>query len=132
MNIERFQYPDDEFPLLNLTAWLDFKTQASISFELGVVGHPDSGGAYLPIGSYRFGRLYVFHLPEEFIKYRIHVFLPSERTNRAEFKPMISAIFAALEIAHDETYVALFSLTEKTYRLDQHRDREGFTDGIYD
>jgi hypothetical protein len=117
---QRFLYePGDEIRLLDLAARCAFKSEGSISFDLGF---NDEG--FCVIG------FVDLHYPcEGHIKVHLRVGVPPQHYREASDRlAFVRQLFGALAIPADETYEATFVDATESNAVVQPVDRAGMTD----
>jgi len=104
MDTSRFTKPDDGFPLLDLTAKFAFKTNSSVSFEVGLMAdiHPDSEPDVVICGFKVIGWIDVHHPCDSCIKAQVRICIPVDYHKFEHMAAMVKAICEALSIPPDE------------------------------
>jgi hypothetical protein len=104
MDTSRFRTADDEFPLLDLTARFAFKTDSSISFEIGRMGswHPDDQPDFVISGFEVIGWIDVHHPCDSCIKAQLRICIPADYHQFERVATMVKAICEALSIPPEE------------------------------
>lgn len=105
--------------LLRLSAWFDFKTDTSIGFQVGYGDGNTHDGQ---------GWIIVHHPPDHHVKTRLQCCIPDEYLEWDAMRSIIKALFVALEIPLDETFVADFVSPHRQTGMSEHHDRDGCTD----
>jgi hypothetical protein len=96
MDTSRFTKPEDEFSLLGrLTARFAFKTESSISFEIGRFSH--SRFTFTTVGW-----IDVHHPCDSFIKAQVRICIPVGYHSVEQMAEMVKTICEALSISSDE------------------------------
>jgi hypothetical protein len=104
MDTSRFTKPDDEFPLLDLTARFAFKTDSSVSFLVGRMAdlHPDDQSDFVVSGFEVIGWIDVHHPCESCIKAQLRICLPPDYHSFERMAAMVKAICEAVSILPEE------------------------------
>src|SRR4051794_24512342 len=104
METSGFTKPADAFPLLDLTARFAFKTNSSISFEVGRMADIALGDArdWVISGFEIIGWVDVHHPCDSCIKAQIRICIPANYHQCERMAAMVKAICEALSIPHDE------------------------------
>jgi hypothetical protein len=143
VDTSRFGNRDREFQVLDLTARFAFKSETSISFDLGRYsdtltlpsGDLSNGDFVLNVGPGGVfvvtGRLDVHHPCEGHIKTQLRTVLPAEYHRFDQMKEFVATVFEALGIPSDETFESLFVSSEKQTGYENATDRDGMSDRIY-
>lgn len=142
MNTAPFSTGDSEFDILDLKARFAFKTDTSISFDIGrwsnTLRLPTGDGdedmvwsADRPFVFHVVGWLDVHHPCDGHIKTRVRIKIPAEYHLFDRMKPIVEAIFKALDIPLDETYETTVFDSDKVTGILQPIDRNGMTDQFY-
>ena len=142
MDIARFTKSNDQFSLLDLIARVEFKSNSSISFDIGRL----SNTLRIPTGEhgkevqFSGGRLLVFtvigwidvhHPCDGHIKTQLRIPMPAEYLLFDQMKSIIQRVFEVLDIPLDETYEAVFFTCDRITAIEQATNREGITDRLY-
>ena len=113
MNIAKFSNRGrDCFELLDLVACFEFKTETSISFQVGK--RSKDGGMF----SVR-GWLDVHHPVDmkEYTKAYLRISLPPKYLELEQERQVLTSVFEALELPAQETYEAYFFTSENSQLL---------------
>ncbi len=130
MNIEKFRriigngkllQAGEHFPLLDMSAWLDFHTENSAGFSIGEV----KGNVYTTQGHFD-----IHHTCFRHIKVQLRGSLPEKYLTYEQLKEAVDQIFVALAIPADETYEAIFIPAMGGIILNQYVDRDGMSDRL--
>jgi len=128
----------DEFPLLDLVAAFEFKSETSLSFCLGTKENslllsdmlePLYLGDVAVFKSV--GWLDIHHPCQGHIKARFRFFLPASYQVFPTMRAAIQQVFEAVGIPADETYEAHFAASTPVFSIEQATDRDGKSDRIY-
>jgi hypothetical protein len=137
MNTTLFSSGDNEFDILDLKARFAFKTETSISFDIGRWSNslrlPINDGeeeetvwsADRPFVFNVVGWLDVHHPCNGPIKTQVRIQIPVEYHSFDRMKPMVETIFKALDIPLDETYESTVLHSDKSTGIHQPTDRNG-------
>jgi hypothetical protein len=104
MDTSRFTTPGDEFPLLDLTASFAFKTDSSVSFDIGRIAdcNPDDRPDFVISGFEVIGWIDVHHPCESCIKAQLRICIPVAYHQFEQMAAMVKAICEALSIPPEE------------------------------
>jgi len=104
MDTSRFSKPEDEFSLLGLTARFAFKTDSSISFEVGKVADnsPEDDPTFVISAFTVIGWIDIHHPCDSRIKTQIRICMPAEYHTFERMSAMVKATCEALFIPADE------------------------------
>ena len=123
MITERFITHHDGFDLLDLRAHFEFKSMASIGFQIGPI--PKGRLAYTV-----FGFLQIHHPCSDHIQVRIYVQLPHRYAEPPFLRQFCEALLVELGIPADETYELHFTDSSSGVSVEQRINREGFVDAV--
>ena len=112
MNTNKFSESRDCFALLDLMACFDFKTETSISFQ---IGKRSKDGCIFSVR----GWLDIHHPVDmgEYAKAYLRISLPQKYLDFEQEKLILAVVFEALEIPEQEIYEAYFFTSENTQHL---------------
>lgn len=113
MDTSKFLTHEDEFPVLDLVARLEFKSHSSISFGLSRK-------------MWGKGWIDVHHPCDGLIKAQIRVQINDDYLTLDKMKAVIESIFDALRIPSDETYEAEFFRASAIVQIGQPLSRDGY------
>jgi hypothetical protein len=133
---------DGDFALLGLTGRVAFRSESSISLDIGWL----SNSLTLPFGTnseenvvftddkpfvfHVIGGIDVHHPCDGHIKTQIRMRIPAEYHYVDRMKALLKSVFELLAIPPDETYEAVFFSTDKIISIEQATDRHGMTDRV--
>jgi hypothetical protein len=142
VDASRFGHAESGFQVLDLNAEFAFRSQTSISFNLGrysdTLTLPGGGllanDFVLPVGLGGVfnvvGRVDVHHPCEGHIKAQLRTVLPSDYQQFERMRDFVAILFRALAIPPDETFEAHFVSAEQQTLYENATDRDGMTDRI--
>jgi hypothetical protein len=119
-----FATASDDFPLLDLTARFAFKSQSSISFDLGRWSHSRFTFTHV-------GWIDAHHPCDGHIKTQLRIRIPAKYHVCDQMKSIIHLLFEALAIPSDETYETAFFYSDLVHGVENATNREGVTDRLY-
>lgn len=112
-----------EFQVLGLTARVAFRSQTSISFDLGRWTTKRSVFTHV-------GWIDVHHPCDGHIKAHLRIQIPAKYLAFDQMKSISDLILEALAIPSDETYEAMFFTSDHQHVIEQPIDRTGVTDRL--
>ncbi len=124
MDTSRLSNDNDAFCLFGVTARVAFKSQSSISFDLGRWSRTRLTFTHI-------GWIDVHHPCEGHIKTQLRIRIPAPYHVFEQMKLIIDLTLGALAIPLDETYEAVFISGDRETGIEQATNREGITDRLY-
>ncbi len=139
MNNTPFSNDNDGFDILDLQARFVFKTDTSISFDIGrwsntlriprAVGGGERGLVQdTPFVFNVIGWIDVHHPCDGHIRTYLRIRMPEEYHALERVKSIVATIFKALDIPLDETYEATAFDSDNVIAVVQPKDRNGMTE----